>query len=85
MNPHTTKHYAALRIKHLADRVAHFENQGDLVAASVFADYLVDALDHFTLHDTHVVVGDHDPEPRVQPANGCDGYYYPDPEPRAHE
>ncbi len=61
-----TPRYRAVRkhVEHLAKHVAIHEGSGDLVAASVYADRLVHALDHLDEHETHVIVGDHTPEPR---------------------
>jgi hypothetical protein len=51
-------------IEGLVRSVAELEARGDLFAASIFAERLVNALDQMAMENTVLVVGDHPPEAR---------------------
>lgn len=55
---------ARRRAERLARGARDAELRGDLRGAAVLAHQFVDALEHLDRHETHVIVGDHAPEPR---------------------
>lgn len=52
-------------VERLTEVVARHKAKGDYKTAAVFAELLVEAQDRLAATETHVMVGDHSPEPRV--------------------